>query len=211
MIGAGSGSSAASDGRTAWETLQRDHGIQFTFPDVVDPPKPPPWFTRLLHFLSLHADWFRTAGWIVFGLILLIIGYFLVRHLLNRNWNIPRPIDNAPMAAWQPSAERAHLLLHDADLLAGQDRFAEAAHHLLLVSIQEISERRPRAVRPSMTSREIAVLPDLTRDAREVFSGIAGVVEQCLFARRSIGRAEFLECRRAFERFTYPSAWQAAR
>ena len=137
--------------------------------------------------------------------------YLVVRALLRRGWvRGEKDADRAVPHAWQPSPERARLLLADADALAAAGRYDEAAHLLLLVAVQEIGARRPGLVRPALTAREIAALPALSPQARDVFGTIARIVERCLFGGRSIGANDYASIRAAFEQFTIPDIWRFA-
>ena len=194
----------------AWRSLVGHHDIQFDFPDAPPIPPTPLWLRHLLEFLGRHAVWFRWGGWILLGAAVLTIGYFLVRHLLQRGLSQADNFPLRPMPAWQPTAEQARLLLRDADALAAQSRFEEAAHLLLLVAIQEIGDRRPGLVLPALTSREIGTLDALSPQARRIFSHIALVVERCIFGGRPLAAADYAEVRSAFEQFTVAHTWQAA-
>lgn len=194
----------------AWRGLLRHHDIQFDFPDLPAIPPTPLWLRHLLEFLDRHAVWFRWGGWILLGAAILVIGYFLVRHLMQRGFSQASSFPVRPMPAWQPTAEQARLLLRDADALAAQNRFEDAAHLLLLVAIQEIGDRRPGLVLPALTSREIAMLDALSPQAREIFSHIALVVERCIFGGRALAANDYAVVRRTFEVFTVPHTWQSA-
>lgn len=207
MAGEGAGVPA---GDTAWRGLLAHHDIQFDFPNSPAIAPQPLWLRHLLQFLQNHAQWFRWGGWILLGAVMLTIGYFLVRHLMQRGFGQADNFPLRPMPAWQPTAEQARLLLQDADALAAQGRFEDAAHLLLLFAIQEIGDRRPGLVLPALTSREIATLDALSPQARQIFSHIALVVERCLFGGRILSADDYAEVRRTFERFTLPHAWQAA-
>ena len=207
MAGEGTGVPA---GDAAWRGLMRHHDIQFDFPDSPGIPPQPLWLRHLIEFLNRHAAWFKWSGWILLGAAVLTIGYFLVRHLIQRGFSQADNFPLRPMPAWQPTAEQARLLLHDADALAAQGRFEEAAHLLLLFAIQEIGDRRPGLVLPALTSREIATLDALSPQARQIFSHIAMVVERCVFGGRRLCADDYAEVRRTFEQFTLPPAWQVA-
>jgi len=140
----------------------------------------------------------------------LVLAYFLIRHILRRGWAQAESPPMHPLPAWQPDVHQARLLLRDADALAAQGRFEDAAHLLLLVCIQELKDRRPGLVAPALTSREIAHLEALSPQARHIFSEIALVVERCLFGARTLGAEDFAQVRTAFEQFTIPDAWRAA-
>jgi len=194
----------------AWQALIRHRDIQFAFPDSPAKSPTPLWLQRLLDFLHRHSTWFDYAGWALLAGGVLVLGYFLVRHILRRGWAQAENPPMHPLPAWQPDVHQARLLLRDADALAAQGRFEDAAHLLLLVCIQELTERRPGLVLPALTSREIAHLEALSPQARRVFSEIALVVERCLFGARALGAEDFAQVRAAFEQFTIPEVWRAA-
>jgi hypothetical protein len=98
-------------------------------------------------------------------------------------------------------------MLEDADRLAAQGLFAEAAHLLLHRSIDDLEGRRPTAVRPALTARDIARLESLPSAARGSFQLIAEVVERNFFGGRPVDAAAFADCRRAYESFALPEAW----
>jgi hypothetical protein len=191
-----------------WHAVLRDHTLQFTFPDAGAAPAVPTWPKRVAEFIHAHITAFKVLGWIILALIVLAVGFHLVRWLIRRTvarTSMPGP---RAMPAWQPSIRQARLVLADADALAAQGYFAEAVHHLLLVSIQEIGEhgRLP----PDLTSREIAILPVLSPMAREIFSAIAQQVEYSVFGGHDLGPGDFTQSRAAFEQFVIGQPWQAA-
>ena len=190
----------------AWHALVKDRSLQFQFPQSPPAPTPPSWLVRLIDFLHTYQAGFRAGAWLLLGLVVLAVLVWMVR-LWRRRGLLSAPTPAMVMQPWQPSPERARLLLADADALAGQGRFAEAAHLLLRIAVQEIGERRPGTVTPSLTAREIATLETLSPRARDVFASIASVVERCLFGGRALAQGDFALCRTAFERFTVPEAW----
>ncbi len=108
---------------------------------------------------------------------------------------------------WRPDEAKARALLEDADRLAAQGAYDEAAHLILYRSIDDIEGRRPRLVRPALTSRDIAALEAVPGAARAAFSRITQAVEASFFGGRSLDRDGFAECRRAYEAFAFPEAW----
>jgi hypothetical protein len=188
----------------------RDKSLQFSFPDAKPDTKPPSWLTHLVEFLRHHDKEIGWAGWALLAVLVALALWFLIRRFRDRPparavW--PALRETAP---WQPSARQARLLLRDADTLAVQGRFDEAVHTLLLVSIQEISDRQRELVTPALTSREIAALPALSALAQRIFSGIAQSVEHSRFGGHGIGEAEFQRCRAEFEQFTAADTWRIA-
>jgi len=108
---------------------------------------------------------------------------------------------------WRPAPEQARALLEEADRLAGEGRFVEAAHLILLRSVQDIQDRRPRAVAISLTSRDISRLEVLPPPARVLFSGIAEAVEISLFGGRPMDGEGYARCRDAYSSFVEAGAW----
>jgi hypothetical protein len=108
---------------------------------------------------------------------------------------------------WRPAPEQARALLEEADRLAAQGRFVEAAHLILLRSIQDIQARRPRAVAVSLTSRDIARLEALPPPARSLFAGIAEAVEISLFGGRPLDGEGYARCREAYASFVEAGSW----
>jgi hypothetical protein len=192
----------------AHAALLKDHTLQFAFQTVV-PPKPPSWLRPLLEFLKWIAPAMKWVFWGGVALALGMILFFIARELIAVRWPRRRARARAapPAAEWRPAPEKARALLEDADSLAAQGRFAEAAHLLLHRSIEDIEGRRPRAVRPSLTARDIARLDSLPAAARAPFQLMAAVVERSFFGGREVDAGAFAECRRAYETFAFPEAW----
>jgi hypothetical protein len=101
----------------------------------------------------------------------------------------------------------ARQLLGDADALAAEGRYSEAAHLLLHRSIAEIDRRRPASVRKALTSRDIAALPAIPPSPAAAFRSIVAAVERSLFGRPPARRRRLAGCRAAYERFAF-EGWQ---
>jgi hypothetical protein len=109
---------------------------------------------------------------------------------------------------WRPAEEPAQQLLDEADVLAGEGRYDEAARLLLHRSIGEIDAHRPELVRPALTSRDIAGHPALPARPAAAFARIAALVERSLFARRPLGADDWQACRTAYREFAFAEGWQ---
>lgn len=185
--------------------------IQFSLPRYIAP-KAPEWLKAVEHFFHNYGkpiDWFV---WIAGGAILLAVLYYLIKTygptLLA--WR-PKPkaaAPDAPPEEWRPTAVEARKLLEESDALAATGDYAQAVHLILLRSIQDIDERRPKLVRPTLTSREISRLPDLPFAARGAFVSIAQTVERALFAGHPVGAEEFARARAQYADFAFPQAWR---
>ncbi len=187
--------------------------LQFDFTAYQPPSPPPDWLTRLLETLGkafvAAAPVMKYVFW--GGLILGagLIAWFLLRDLIRI-----RPGDRARPAnltegeqSWRPAAAKARALLSDADALAAEGRFAEAAHLLLARSIDDFSDHRPGVVRPALTSRDLARLDAMPAEARGAFASIAQVVERSLFGGRPVDADGFAACRRAYHDFALAERW----
>lgn len=207
--GSGATGGAAADAvARAHAAMLQDPTLQFRF-EALKPPEPPAWLKPLLEVLAQLAP---LMVWIFWGGLALGLGmvlFFIARELIRVRWPERRRRDEAakPKDEWRPSPEAARALLQDADRLAAEGRFAEAARLLLHRSIEDFEGRRPRAVRPSLTARDIAGLDSLPAPARPPFEKIATVVERSFFGGRPVDASAFAECRSAYEAFAFPGAW----
>ena len=113
-------------------------------------------------------------------------------------------------ASASDAAAKAAVRLAEADRLAAEGLYAEAAHMLLLRSVADVESGRPGRIRPSFTSRDIAALPELGPEPRAAFSLIAGVVERALFGGRPLDAEAWRTCRSAYDVLARPEAWATA-
>lgn len=201
--------------RAAHDAMMRDPTLQFSFDKAPRPPvtQLPHWLEAILKAiakgLSIIA---HPLGWVFIGGLvaaLLVVLYFIGREFVQARWpEVFRRKRPAPKPEpWRPEAATARALLEEADKLAAAGRYAEAARLILHRSIEEIEGRRPRLVKPAYTSREIGRLTDIPDNARDVFVGIAGVVEKSFFGGEALDQHGFAACRKAYERFAFPGAW----
>ena len=222
------GTAAAERFDAAHRALLGDPSIQFSLPPAPPPPKPPVWLEHFLRWLG-HVlkpvgrlfDWIgsllpqapyaRILLWGVLGIAAAGLVYILVDRFRHGVWRLPRL--RKPAAAetgeadWAPDAAPARAWLREADALAADGRFAEAAHHLLRRCVEDIARRRPRLVRPALTSRDLAAASAIPPAARTIFSDIAAIVERSLFGGRPVGAPEWERCRTAYTDFALSRAW----
>ena len=202
------GANGAGDLSAAHEAMLRTPGLQFDFSAVPAPPKPPGWLEPLLELLGAIAP---LLGYIFWGGLILggaLLLYFIGREVLASRFGWGKRNKPAATPQWRPEPQQAKALLEDADRLAAEGRFDEAAHLLLFRSIDDLSGRRPGAVRPALTTRDIAAIDAMPPTARDAFSRIAEVVERSFFGGRPVGRAEFDACRAAYEGFAFAEGWR---
>lgn len=189
--------------------LLADRTLQFAFEAARSPPPPPGWLRALGRWLLQAGPAMKWVFW-----ALLCAGALLIAALLIREFWFYRPgrrrklgKASPPATDWRPDPARARALLADADGLAAEGRFAEAARVLLHRSVADIDDRRPDLLGPALTSRDIAALPRLAEPVRRAFARISGVVERGLFAGRPIDATDWAECRGAYEALALPEAW----
>lgn len=208
--GAGSAASAVDD----WKAVRGAADIQYTpLPPVKAPDPPqdiPEWVKALGRFLeSIFAPIGKMLGlsWPIFQYVLIAIGALLVLFLLWRmaleplldRWR--NRSDAVEEIHWTPDRAEALALLSDADRLAAEGRYGEAAHLLLRRSVHQIREARPDWLNAASTAREIAVLPALPEAGRRAFAVIAERVERALFALRDLDAGDWDAARGAYAQF----------
>jgi hypothetical protein len=192
----------------AHQSLLTDERLQFERVTYT-PPTPPDWLRWLAEWLSSLQPAMKWVFWAglaaLAGLVLFLIAREVIR--LRRGPARPALALSEGEPAWRPDEAAARDLLAAADRLAAQGRFAEAAHLLLLRSVEDIERHRPRSLRVSLTTREIAGLRALPEAARPAFARIGRVVERSLFGGRAVDADDFADCRRAYEAFALPDGW----
>lgn len=181
----------------------RAHGeIQFDLP-LPSAPKPPPHWSGGLPALDF-------LFW-----PLVVIGGALILFLISRTLYLryrQRPAVEADaereIEQWRPEERSARALLAEADAMAQAGRYGEAARLLLHRSLEDIATRRPRLLRPALTSREIARVAALPDAVRGAFAAMAAPVEHSLFGGRTLTRDAWERARAAYGEFALPGAWK---
>lgn len=233
MSAAGQGSVEASpDFVAAHQALKADSSVQFNLTRPDPPPQPPQWLRDFFEWLGnalkpveRFFDWIggfmpdapfaRFLLWTLLAVAAATLILLIFQRLRHGQWRLPwgrkdeLPYLPAEEEEWAPGAAPVRSWLEEADALAGQGRFSEAIHHLLLRSIEDIARRRPRLVRPALTSRELATSDGIPGAARELFAAITLMVERSLFGGRDVGRSEWDSARAAYADFALAKAWKA--
>lgn len=192
----------------SWAAIRADSSIQYAPVQPPEKPEPPGWLKELGEWLGeLFAPLGRLLGdswpilkWVLLALAIAAIAYFLyqlIAPLIEKTGS--KGVQDE--GEWVPRRVEALALLEDADRLAAEGRFDEAAHMLLQRSVSHIARARPNWVEPSSTAREIAALPALPETARAAFSAISTRVERSLFALRSLGAEDWQAARDAYAEF----------
>ena len=216
--------------KAAHAALKADSSVQFSLPPAPPPPKTPDWLRNFFDWLGdvlepvgkflswlgtfiPDAPYARALMWIVIAAALAFLVWIIVERLRSGEWRLPRlraatPVEIEKGEGWAPDAAPARAWLAEADALAAEGRFAEAVHHLLIRSIEDIVRRRPQLVRPALTSREIAAAEGMPTSARELFAMIAGLVERSLFGGRPVDGNDWTTARAAYAGFLQPKVWR---
>lgn len=207
-------SNAASALRGLHARLLADRDLQFNYSAVPTPRelKAPAWLTWLeraiSHAVSFSLPFLKILFWVGVGAAVLAILFLIARELFNIRFGPYRKLTTrAAPADWRPEAWKARALLEDADRLAAEGRYEEAARLLLHRGIDDIEVRRPKLVRPALTARDIAALEAVPPSAREAFTRIALAVEASWFGARPMGADGFTQCRQAYEAFAFAEVW----
>ena len=234
MSGGNSQQAAAAAERfaAAHDALKADPSTQFTLTPAPPPPQPPAWLRHLGEWLSEvlrpvgqffgwishfmpDAPYARIFLWSVIAICAATLLWMAYQRIRYGEWRLPRrrAVRNTsidlPEQAWAPEAAPARAWLNEADVMAEQGRYAEAVHHLLFRSIEDIARRRPQLVRPALTSRELAAADGIPPSARALFAGISRLVENSLFGGRPVAADDWKTARAAYADFALPGTWRA--
>jgi hypothetical protein len=219
----------------AHHALHASGDVQFKLTRMPDPPPTPEWLKAFGHWLksvlapvgralnwigSLMPDapYARIPLWTVIVALVLLLTWVVYNRLRYGEWRMPQ-LRRRKFAAtadveaveedWAPEAAPAREWLSEADRLAGEGRYGEAVHHLLLRSVEDIARRRPQLVRPALTSRDLARAAGIPLAPRRLFADLAAVVERSLFGGAAVGSDDWDACRTAYADFTKARSWQA--
>ena len=200
--------SATESVAAAHAKLRARTDIQFELP-AAKPPEIPPWLRWLGRSLEPVGPY---MGWIFWTLVALgaaTVLWLVVRSLLRRRGQgDASAASENEVAAWRPEERVARALLAEADAMAAEGRYEEAARLLLHRGLEDIARNRPRLLRPALTSREIGALAGLPERVRAAFVALAAPVERSLFGGRSLARGDWEEARAAYGAFALPGSWK---
>jgi len=217
----------------AHRTLRASGEVQFDLTPAPGPQPPPAWlkalgkwleqvlepvgrFLRWLGGFLPDAPYARVLLWSVIAILALALAWMIYARLRYGSWRMPRLRRRAAPAMeaeavraedWLPAAGPARAWLEEADRLASTGRYAEAVHHLLLRSVEDIARRRPQLVRPALTSRDLARAEAIPGAPRRLFADLAAVVERSLFGGAAVDAQEWGRCRAAYADFAQARNW----
>lgn len=205
--------------------------MQFSMGPMTPPAPPPQWLLDFIEWLSKvlkplgrffgwisrmmpNAPYARIFLWTVIAVAALAVIWLVVERFRYGQWRLPKLRRSRAVAVmpveeeWALDAAPVRAWLDEADALAAQGRYAEAVHHLLFRSIEDIEHRRPNQVRPALTSRELSAASFIPGAARDLFAGIARVVERSLFGGRSVGPDDWQAARSTYADFVTAGSWR---
>jgi hypothetical protein len=202
----------------AVERIKAEGDTQFDFspPPPPEPPEPQfdgGWLADFFTWLARDGNGLvQVLAYALIGLVVLAILYFtvpVVQETVDR-WLRRAPKDAASdEPGWQPDHAQSRNLLAEADALAADGRYAEAAHLLLGRSLEDIANRRPGLIKPALTARAIAHVEDLPGAARDALTSIVAAVERSRWARRAIDAGDWQAARSSYETFAFGPHWRA--
>jgi Domain of unknown function (DUF4129) len=165
---------------------------QTALPQEPTPPKP---FDLPLGPLELLL---RILLWTALAVLVALAVIWLARRLSGgaRDAEVAEPAREAP----------PEVPIDSAEALAGQGRWAEAIHALLLETLKALS--RAARLAPSLTSREIVERISLPSGARDALEGLVLAVEVSRFGGEPAAEGDYRACLSRFHAFldTYRSA-----
>jgi hypothetical protein len=210
---AGESSESAQAFGEAHRRLLEDRSLQLEMKPF-EAPEVPAWLRWLADFLEGASPFIKVLFWGAAAVLLLFILYRAARwaeaggldRFLKRDRE--RSKDEGPDTL-RPEEAPARALLNEADALAAAGRFGDAARLVLHRSIEDIDARRPQTIRPALTGRDIAAVPELPPAPRSAFSRIVTLVERSLFAGRPLSEQDWRHCRSDYEEFAFGPGWRA--
>lgn len=228
--------SAADERLIAAHRALREGGrVQFDLQRPDPPPQTPEWLKALAEWLRdtlgpvgrffawltsfmPDAPYARIILWSAIAILALLVARMVYDRFHHGEWRLPHrrrrvlaaeaPAEDEE-ATWTPAAAPARRWLEEADRLAEAGHFGQAVHFLLLRSVEDIGKRRPRLLRPALTSRELACTGFIPSAPRSLFADLAAVVERSLFGGAPVGADEWARCRAAFADFSNTRNWHA--
>ena len=176
--------------REILDDFARRHGVQTELPERDVMPNVP-----------VTAPFSLPVGFIlwVFLALVVVMGLALLMVWALDRFRRPPPRDTTSTTTKKVNVSRQPL--GDAARLAGEGRFDEAIHVLLLRTIEELRESLDYAPSPSMTSREILAKAPVPTLAKEALGGLIAQVEWSHFGGRPVGQPDYEQAVTRFERF----------
>jgi hypothetical protein len=142
-----------------------------------------------VHAASAAAALAQLVLWVLLGVALVLLVIWAASALAGRTK--PEKGPDAALPGGGSADRETPWLPGDAARLAGEGRYGEAIHVLLLVAIRQLGQRSPRGLEPSRTSRELIRLVPLAPDGRRSFEALVRTVELTLFGGVAAGAEDY--------------------
>jgi hypothetical protein len=180
----------------ARERAYADPGLQQTLPPAAMDPADLS-ATADLSALDQLLRWLGKGGILASIVRLLAIGAATVAAILAVLWLVKRFSERGDVYG-RADAPQSMVLdvapLLEADTLAGQARFREAIHLLLLRTFEILARRAGSALAPGMTGREVLHRLGLPETVRPAIADLVDAVEATAFAGRSASLEDYQRC-----------------
>ncbi len=139
--------------------------------------------------------------WVLLAVSVALIGFMVFRELSGYEADELAGDEAPEEAADRGDDAVVQAPLGDAEALAGQGRYGEAIHVLLLRTLEELARRVTVRLPRSLTSREILSRVAVPDEARVALSDLVGAVEVTHFGSHEPSQSDYLACRERFQRF----------
>ncbi len=133
--------------------------------------------------------------YIAAAVAIILIAAWVVREFLKGATD--SAVDSAGQTGFDADGGGGNLLT-DPEHLAGQGRYEEAIHMLLLVAIRHLGGNLPVPPSPASTSRELLRALPMAAERREALGFLVRQVELSLFGGWRVGEDEYARCRKQF-------------
>lgn len=144
--------------------------------------------------------WLRSIAFVATGIALALLLLWLIREWRRYTRDASVESEEESVEVAERKRRRAEGV-ETARGLAGQGRYAEAVHTLLLLAVVELAERAGWEPPESLTSREILARAPVPTTARGALGELVSVVEISHFGRRPVSAGDYRRCEGFYEAF----------
>ncbi len=142
----------------------------------------------------------RLLMWVLVGAGGVLLAVFIINEVtslrLRLRGRAPQADGSAAAVPGRNGDPGSSTSLDEADRLAGEGRYGEALHMLLLDCIAQLRRMRfDSLIAPSLTSREVASRLSLPEQASGALSAIVSAVELSHFGGRDADATDYQQCR----------------
>jgi hypothetical protein len=139
--------------------------------------------------------------WVLVAVAVVLIGLMLARELSGYEADAKAVEKSGATDLERDDAAVVEVPLGNAEVLAGQGRYGEAIHVLLLRTLEELARRVTVRLPRSLTSREILARVSVPDEARVALADLVTAVEVTHFGSHEPSQSDYAACRDRFQRF----------